>query len=242
MDIKIITLFPNEMKSFFLKGLFKKALENSLFSIEFIDLRTFSFNKHNRVDDYPFAYKKGMLLKADVIYRAVTSIKNYKDYTILYTCPKGDVFSQGMATNCLKNENIIILAGYYKGVDERIFDLLPITRVSIGDFILSSGELPALMMTEAIIRQIPGVVGHPDCVEEDSILSGLLYPPEYTYPRDVEGEKVPEILLGGNHKEINKWRKKAALKETLFKKPHLLVKYNTNLEDKLILTDILKEI
>jgi tRNA (guanine37-N1)-methyltransferase len=242
MDIKIITLFPNEMKTIFLKGLFKKAIENSLFSIEFIDLRAFSFDKHNRVDDYPFAYKKGMLLKADVIYRAVTSIKNYMDYTILYTCPKGDVFSQDMATNFLKNENIIILAGYYKGVDERIFDLLPIRRVSIGDFILSSGELPALMMTEAIIRQIPGVVGHPNCVEEDSILSGLLYPPEYTYPRDVEGKEVPKVLLGGNHKEINKWRRKEALKETLFKKPHLLVKYNTNLEDKLILTDILKEI
>ena len=242
MDIKIVTLFPDHMRQYFLKGIFKRALENKMFTLDFIDLRQFSEDKHHRVDDYPYAYKKGMLLKADVIFRAITSIPDYDAYDLVYTCPKGPVLNQEKAQTWTGSKGLIILVGYYKGVDERIFDLLPFQRISLGDFILSSGELPALVMTETILRQIPGVVGHPDCVQEDSILSGLLYPPEFTSPRIFLDQNVPEVLLNGNHLAIEKWRKKQSLKETLFKKPHLLVKYRTNSDDKDIVTELLKEI
>lgn len=228
------------MEAFFLKGLFKRAREKDLFELSFVDLRVFSKDKHHKVDDYPFGYRKGMLLRADVIYDAVTSIDNYQDCRLLYTCPKGPVFNQSYSKRWMEKD-LIILCGYYKGVDERIFDMLHFERVSLGNFVLSSGELPSLVVVEAILRQIPGVVGHPDCVDEDSILSGLLQAPDYTSPRDYNGYEIPDVVVSGHHPHIREWRHKKALEETFFKKVSLFETCDISKDDKNFITRLIEE-
>lgn len=222
MDIKLITLYSEELEKFFLKGLFKKAFDRGLFSFECIQLRDFSVGKHQKVDDYPFGVRKGMLLRADVIRDAVCSIPDYESYDILYTCPKGETFDQSMAQSLSSKRGLILICGYYKGIDARLESLIPAKPVSIGNFVLSSGEMPALMMAEAVLRLIPGVVGNHACVEEDSVLSGLLYPPDYTAPRDIDGIEVPEVLISGNHQRILSWRNVSALNATLMNRLDLL--------------------
>ena len=239
MNIHIISLFPEELKAYFLKGIFKKALNKDIFKINFIDLRDYALDKHSKVDDYPFSDKQGMLLKADVIYNAVTSIDNFEDYRLIYTCPKGPVLDQEMSRGYLSDKGLIIIAGYYEGIDERIFELLSIERLSIGNFVLSSGELPALVLIETIVRQLPGVLGNPKSLADDSIVSGLLECPHYTQPRVLSGIKVPDVLLSGNHKAIKDWKRKESLKNTLFNKPEMLTKADLTKSDKTYLAEIL---
>jgi tRNA (guanine37-N1)-methyltransferase len=241
MKIYILSLFPNEMREYFFKGIFKRGYEAGLFDIEFVDIRAYAQSKHNKVDDYPFGYKKGLILKADVIKRAILSIDNYQDYRLLYTCPKGRKFDQATACEFKRQKGLIIIAGYYEGMDERVFELFDIEKISIGDFVLSTGELPALMMTEAVLRQIPGVVGKEDCVQEDSIISGLLECPQYTQPRIVDDLNVPAVLLDGHHKKMNAWRKKMAIKETLFNKPSLFMNYKLDVDEQQELLTVLRE-
>ncbi|MCP4051309.1 MAG: tRNA (guanosine(37)-N1)-methyltransferase TrmD [bacterium] len=240
MKIKILTLFPDEMRGIFLKGLYKKASEAGFFDIEFINIRDFANCRNNRVDDYPYGYRKGMILQVDVLERAVKSIDNYDSYRLLYTCPKGPAFTQEIATEFQQEKGLIIISGYYEGVDERLFKLFDIDKISAGDFVLSSGEYPSLIITEAVLRLIPGVIGNADCIKEDSIVSGLLECPQYTAPREFSGEKVPEVLLNGNHNRINSWRHKMAIKETLFNKPELFIKYDIKQSDQKIIVDLLK--
>lgn len=241
MKFIFLSLFSQAMQQFFLKGLIGKACDAGCFEAQFLDLRTYSDDKHHRVDDYPYGHTQGMILKADVISRAIRSIDQYQTYRLLYTCPKGPALTHEVVTELKSAPGIIILPGYYEGVDERVFSLFPFQRVSVGDVILSSGELPSMMIADAIIRQLPGVLGNAQCVAEESFMSGLLESPQYTYPREVMGAAVPEVLLNGHHAAIATWRRRAALNETLRLRPDLLVNTPLTDDDKMCIIELLKE-
>ncbi|MDA1353225.1 MAG: tRNA (guanosine(37)-N1)-methyltransferase TrmD [bacterium] len=247
-SITFICLFPDEMRHVFLKGILGKAQENGTINVTFVNARDFSEAPHHKVDDYPFGKKHGMLLRYDVLYNAITSVPNYKHATIIYTCPKGPHFNQAhaqeMADTLLPNPTshpIIFICGYYEGIDERMFDTFKIQRYSVGDFVLSSGELPAMMMAEAAIRLLPGVVGKSASVAHDSIISGRLEEPYYTQPRESYGQHVPEVLLSGNHGKIDNWKTIESIRQTVFKKPSLLVKHPCNENEKLLVRELMKE-
>lgn len=241
-SVKIITLFPNEVTTFFNKGILKRAFEKRLFSFEVIDLRKFAVGKHQKVDDYPFSHKKGMLLRSDVLYNAITSIDLVEDYRLLYTCPSGSCFNQSLAKTYLKEDSgIIICSGYYEGIDDRLRHVLPIEAVSIGDYVLMSGDLPALVIAETVLRQVPGVLGNQLCVEDDSIFNGTLEHPQFTKPDEWNGLSVPEVLKSGDHAKVRDWKRKESLKKTLFKRPDLLSSAPLVESDKKVLTTIIKE-
>jgi tRNA (guanine37-N1)-methyltransferase len=240
--IHVLTLFPEELSAFFKKGIFKRAAEAGLFELSCVDLRPFGKTKYMKVDDYPFGHRRGMILRADVIKEAIESIPDYGQFKVIYTCPKGKVFNQDAAVAFSSHEKgLIILSGFYEGVDERIFDWFDIERVSLGDFVLSSGDVPALAIAESVFRLIPGVLGNPESVGEDSIISGLLEGPQYTGPRKIGGISVPEVLISGHHGNIRKWRQRESLKATLFRKPSLLVKRKVTDSEKKDIILILKE-
>lgn len=240
--MSILCLFPDECEGFFRKGLMKKALDRALFSIKFINIREFATDKHNKVDDYPFGHKQGMLLKADVLAAAIRSIENYKEAKIVYTSPQGKSLSSTWAkTRAKSDRDIIIIVGYFEGVDSRVLSLFDCEEISVGDFILTSGELPALTIVEAIVRYIPGVIGNEDSVENESVLSGVLEAPQYTHPREVEGCEVPELLRSGNHKRIDTYERRLALEKTLFKRPDLLALEKLSENEKEYLVDSLSK-
>jgi len=242
VKIYILTLFPEECLNYFVKGIFKRAYNSKIIDLNFINLRDFADNKYGRVDDYPYGQKRGLVIRSEVIYNAVKSIKNFDKYKILYTCPKGKNFNQKSAYNLSKAKGLILILGYFEGIDERVFELLKIEKVSIGDFVLSSGELPALIIAESIIRLIPGVVGKAACVQNDSFVSGLLEHPQYTTPRNFLGHEIPGVLISGNHQAIDKWKIENSLKETLFNKPDLLKYYHQpDQKYKKVLETLLKE-
>ena len=223
MKIFVLTLFPDEMAGFFLKGLIGRAAEQGLVEVNFVQLRDFATDKHRKVDDYPYGGKQGMLLKADVIYNAVTSIEHYETYRLLYTSPQGEHFSHTHVNEWSGLDGVILLSGYYEGVDDRIFDLLPFEKVSLGDFILLSGETPTLLIAEALIRSIPGVLGNDQCVEQESIISGRLEYPQFTSPRVILEYPVPDVIVSGHHHAIQQWRVSQMVKSTLFDKPSLFI-------------------
>ena len=241
MDIVFITLFPEEVKRFFIKGIFQSAANSGLFRPQFVNLRDFSSSPHHKVDEYPYGGKRGMVLRADILKGAIESIPNYQSYDIIYTCPKGPIFTQLHAMQLVKKRGIIIISGYYEGVDERIFDLFNIQRISIGNIIVSSGDVAACVIAEAVVRLIPNVVGKMDSVLDDSIISGLLEYPQYTAPRKIDGKNVPNVVLSGHHQKILDWKRKQSLKTTLFLKPSLLKSATLSQDDKQQLKTILME-
>jgi len=237
-----ISLFGTELFGFLNKGLVKKALQNKLFSITIHDLREFGIGTHKKVDDYPFSSKEGMLLRADVVYKAVTSIEDYDKKRIIYTCPKGKMLNQTLSRQIYQsNQDIIFISGYYEGIDERIFDVLPIERLSIGDYIVNNGDSAVAVILETIIRQIPGVLGNQKCIDNESHVNTLLESPQYTKPVQFKNKSVPDILRSGHHGKIKSYKEKKALKETLLKRPDLLNHYPFSKKEKTMLTEILKE-
>lgn len=241
MKITFITLFPDPMSTFFKKGIIGKAQDKGLIEPTFLDLRQFADPPHNKVDDYPFGGKTGMLLKADVLYRAISSIEKFESQRIIYTCPKGTPFCHDLAKAASTSGDMIIICGYYEGLDDRIFDLLTIERWSLGDFVLTSGEIAAMAMAETIFRLVPGVIGNPDCVEADSVISGRLEYPQYTSPRDVHGMSVPDVVTSGHHAKIQEWREAQSVKETFYKKPSLFIQHPASKKESILLGELLKE-
>ncbi len=225
LDIKVITLFPDELRAGFLKGILKKALESQKYAIEFIQMRDYATGKHYKVDDEPFGHTHGMLLKVDVVHATITSIPHYEDYVLIHPCPKGEIFNNAVAKSLSETQKkgFIFIIGYYEGIDERLFELLPIRRISMGDFVLLSGDLPALTMIEAILRWVPGVLGNPDSIQNESIISGTLEAPHYTHPREFMGLEVPEVLRSGNHKAISDWEAQKSQELTQRLRPDLLI-------------------
>ncbi len=225
----VVTAFPNMFKGVFGESILKRAQDKDLAVIEVHDLRDFTFDKHKTVDDYPFGGGSGMILKPEPIFLCVEHIlQKYPlhEPRIILTTPAGRVFDQTYANEmAADNRDLIIICGHYKGVDERVREHLVTEEISIGDFILTGGEIPAMAIVDAVVRLLPGVLGDFDSAASDSFQTGFLDHPHYTRPRDFRGMKVPEVLLSGNHAKIEEWRREMALKLTRERRRDLLEKH-----------------
>ena len=223
MRIDNITILPELMQSPFSASILKRAQEKGVVEIHFHNLRDFSTNKQKSIDDYQFGGGAGMVMMIEPIDKCITKLKDERKYdAVIYMTPDGDTLNQGMANTLSLTENIIILCGHYKGVDQRVRDLFITHEISIGDFVLSGGELAANVLCDAIIRLIPGVLNNETSALTDSFQDNLLAPPVYTRPSDYKGVKVPEILLSGNFPKIEEWREDKAYQHTKNRRPDLL--------------------
>lgn len=223
MRIDIITLFPDLLKSPFEVSILKRAIASGIAEVHLHDLRTFSKHKQRQVDDYPFGGGAGMVMMIEPIDRCIEALKKLRKYdAIIYLTPDGEKFNQKKANHFSTLENIIILCGHYKGVDQRVRDHLITQELSIGDFVLSGGELAAAILCDSIIRLIPGVLGDESSALTDSYQDGLLAPPIYTRPAEYKGWEVPRILISGNTPKVNEWRDEKSLERTKKLRPDLL--------------------
>ncbi|MDT8401116.1 MAG: tRNA (guanosine(37)-N1)-methyltransferase TrmD [Bacteroidales bacterium] len=223
MHIDIITVLPDLLESPLNHSIVKRARDRGHVEINIINLRDYARDKYKSVDDYPFGGGAGMVMTIEPIYRALEKLKSERSYDeIIYTSPDGSLFDQKTANELSLKENIIILAGHYKGVDQRVRDHLITREISIGDFVLSGGELPAAIITDAIVRLIPGAISDEQSALYDSFQDKLLAPPVYTRPAGFKGWEVPGILLSGNTPEIEKWRHEKSLERTRKLRPDLL--------------------
>ncbi len=223
MRIDIITVLPELLRSPFDESIIRRAREKGIAEINIINLRDYSTDKHRSVDDYPFGGGAGMVMMIEPVFNCITHLTSQRKYDeIIYTSPDGMRFSQAVANELSMKENIIILAGHYKGIDQRIRDHLITREISIGDYVLTGGELPAAVITDAIVRLLPGAISDAESALSDSFQDGLLAPPQYTRPEEFRGWRVPEILTGGNTPEIEKWRFEESLRITREKRPDLL--------------------
>lgn len=223
----VVTLFP-EMFSLLECGITSRAIKNELIKIACWNPRDFTQNKHRNVDDSPYGGGPGMVMMAQPLQDAIKTAKQAapKQPFVVHLSPQGKVFNQAIAVEALKKENLLFIAGRYEGIDERLLELEVDEEWSLGDFVLSGGELAALTMIDAITRLIPGALGSEDSAALDSITSGFLKYPQYTRPEVFAGLKVPEVLLSGNHRDIDRWRLKQSLGRTWLKRPDLLAKIN----------------
>ena len=225
MLIDVITLFPDMFGGVFGDSIIKRAIDKNILEINFTQLRDFAYDKHRQVDDEPFGGGSGMVLKPEPMYRAVRAVLKNSDEKlsrrIIITDPAGKVFNQSIAKKCATFEHLIFICGHYEGFDARIYDLAD-EIISIGDYVLTGGELPAMVIIDAVARMLPGVLGSAESAQTDSFFDGSLSYPQYTRPREFEGKFVPEILLSGNHAEIQKWRMKQAYEITKLRRPDLV--------------------
>ncbi len=225
MRIDILTLFPEMFHGVFGESILKKAQQRQLLSLHTHNIRDYSLDKHRRVDDYPFGGGAGMVMMIEPIARCIEQLKSERTYdTIIYMAPDAPTFSQVKANELSLKENIMILCGHYKGIDERIRELFITEEISIGDFVLSGGELPAMVVVDAIARIIPGVLNDESSALTDSFQNGLLSPPVYTRPAEWNGHKIPDILLSGHEKNIDNWRFEQQLARTQERRPDLIEK------------------
>ena len=221
MKIDILTLFP-EMFEPLKQSILKRATESGLLEINILNIRDFSKDKHKKCDDYTFGGGPGMLMMPQPIYDAITSIEGYEKALKIYMSPKGETFSQKKSQSIAKNhEHLILLCGHYEGVDERIIELLIDEEISIGDYVLTGGELPAMVLVDAVSRNISGVLGGEESADIESFSDGLLEYPQYTKPREFMGLSVPDVLISGDHAKIAKWRKEQSEKITKTRRPDL---------------------
>lgn len=223
MRIDIITVLPELLKSPFEHSILKRAQAKGLAEVNLIDLREYGLGKHKQVDDYAFGGGAGMVMMIEPIVNCINKLKAERSYDeVVFMTPDGEKFDQKTANSLSLLKNIIILAGHYKGVDERIREHFITKEISIGDYVLSGGELPAAVVSDAIIRLIPGVLNDETSALTDSFQDNLLAPPVYTRPAEYNGWKIPEILLSGHEKNIDKWRHEKALERTTKRRPDLL--------------------
>ncbi|MEQ8220787.1 MAG: tRNA (guanosine(37)-N1)-methyltransferase TrmD [Candidatus Eremiobacterota bacterium] len=240
MEFDVITLFPHMFDPVFNCSIMGRAREKELFKLRVHNLRDFTENRHRTVDDYPFGGGRGMVLKPDPIWSSVEYIRsNFKKEKrkVLLMSPAGRVFNHNMAMELSQLEQMILICGHYEGVDERVIEYLVDDEISIGDYVLSGGELPAMVIIETIVRLIPGVI--PDeSVQTDSFYSSILSFPQYTRPRNFKGYEVPDVLISGHHEAVRKWRRTKAIEKTLVCRPELLNNLELTDEDKKIIVEI----
>lgn len=223
MHIDILTLFPSMFESPFGHSIIKRATDRNLVNINLHDIRNYSTSKHKTVDDYPFGGGAGMVMQIAPIDRCMEQLKQERTYDeVIYLSPDGELFDQKMANQLSTQKNIMLLCGHYKGVDERVREHLVTREVSIGNFVLTGGELAAAMMVDAIVRLIPGVIGDEQSALSDSFQDDLISPPVYTRPADYKGWKVPEVLLSGHQAKIDEWRHEQSVIRTRQRRPDLL--------------------
>jgi len=236
MKIDVLTLFPNVVHAYLKESIIGRAGEKEIVQINVHNIRDYSSDKHNTVDDSPYGGGPGMVLKPEPIFEAFDRNDLWKGKKI-FLSPQGNSLSHNMAARLSCEKHIVILCGHYEGVDQRVCDKMD-EEISIGDYVISNGAVAAMVLIDAVARQIPEVLGNSESVGKDSFANGLLEYPQYTRPAEFRDEIVPEILLGGNHKLIEEWRRTESLKKTLLRRPELLEKANLSCEDKLIIEKI----
>lgn len=223
MRIDIITLFPDMFTEIFSQSILKRAQDKKLFEVEFHNLRDYSLNKNRNVDDYPYGGGAGMVMQIEPVDNCLNYLKSKRDYDeIIYTAPDGEKLSQSLSNELALKNNICILCGHYKGVDERIREHLITREISIGDYVLSGGELAAAVIADSVVRLLPGVLNDETSALTDSFQQDLVSPPVYTRPANYKGWQVPDVLLSGHDKKIDEWRFEQALKRTKERRPELL--------------------
>lgn len=241
MVIHIITIFPDSFNAYFNQSIIKKAVDRKFIEINVIDLRNYADRKHKVVDDYPFGGEAGMVMKPEPIFNCIEEIKKKNSQAkVIFLTPDGKLYNQETAKKLSQENEIILLCGRYKGIDERVRKVLIDMEISIGNYVVSGGELPAMIVADSIMRMIPGVLGNIESAESDSFFRGLLGSPVYTRPAEYRNIKVPSVLLSGNHEEIRKWKIKKSLKNTLHKRPELLDESCLSEEEKYFLGEIKK--
>ncbi len=223
MRIDIITIFPEMFEGPFNHSIIKRAKDKNLVDIHLHQLRDYTNDKHRKVDDYAFSGGAGMVMMIEPIVRCIESLQKERKYDeVIYTSPDGDLFDQSAANSTSLFENIIILCGHYKGIDERIREHYITKEISVGNFVLSGGELAAAIITDSVVRLLPGVLGNEVSALSDSFQNNLIAPPVYTRPRDFRGWEVPEILLSGNERRIEEWKYEQSVKRTKERRPEML--------------------
>lgn len=250
MNFHVLTLFPDMIMQGLNTSITGRAIDKGLISVNTINIRDYSEDKHKRVDDYPYGGGAGMVMQAEPIYKAygylVNHIKMEKDASqayrkpkVVYVTPQGSIFNQSMAQEFALEEDLIFLCGHYEGIDERVLDMIVTDYVSIGDYVLTGGELPAMVMIDAISRLIPGVLNNDVSSEFESFQDGLLEYPQYTRPEIFMGQRVPEVLLTGHHANIDAWRRQQSILRTYERRPDLLEKANLSEEEGEFLTQLI---
>ncbi|EGC01323.1 MULTISPECIES: tRNA (guanosine(37)-N1)-methyltransferase TrmD [Ruminococcus] len=232
MNIDIATLFPEMLENYLSQSIVGRARAKDIFTVNCHDIRAYTKDKHRRVDDTPYSEQKGMLMQCDPIFNCFEAVTAGKARPhVIYMSPQGKTLTQQRCKELAQMDNIFILCGHYEGVDERIIETLVDEEISIGDYVLTGGELPALVLVDAVVRMLDGTLSQPDCYQDESHYSGLLEYPQYTRPEVWHDMRVPEILLSGHHANIAKWRHEQALIATAKKRPELLEKLELTAED-----------
>jgi len=242
-------LFPERLRAYFNQGVLSRFAAASHFSVTCHQLREHSTLKHAQVDDHPFGGKHGMLLRADIAAAAIAAIPGHETLPILMPCPKGPLLHQRDLVALANGPGMIVLSPSYEGIDDRICDLFPVRRFSCGDYVLTAGDIPAMLLCDGVLRMVPGVLGNPECRSADSIASGFLEHPQYTQPREIASRDsetiktycVPEILCGGNHQAVARWKWVESLKATLYYRPDLLLVADIDAALRDVLERLLKE-
>lgn len=238
MKIKIITLFPKMFEGFVSESIIKRAIEKNVCSVEVIDMRDYSLSKHRHVDDTPYGGGAGMVLACDVVDRAIKANSGDNSYKIMMT-PQGNKYNQQKALELASKEEIVLICGHYEGFDERIRSFVD-EEISVGDYVLTGGEIPSMIVADSVIRLLGQAIKQ-ESHEDDSFSNGLLEYPQYTRPLEYNGMIVPEVLVNGNHKLINRFRRKESLRKTYLRRPDLLENFEFSKEDKKLMDEILEE-
>ena len=235
MHFHIMTLFPEMVLEGLNTSIIGRAVKNGYISLDAVNIRDYAGNKHGQVDDYPYGGGAGMVMQPGPVYRAYEHIKNQidlrrqaegvsepKQVRVAYMTPQGRVFNQNMAKELALQEDLILLCGHYEGIDERVLDMIVTDHISVGDYVLTGGELPAMVVIDAVSRMVPGVLSNADSGEYETFYDNLLEYPQYTRPEEFMGKRVPEVLLSGHHKNIEAWRREQSLQRTRERRPDLL--------------------
>ncbi|GGB30031.1 tRNA (guanine-N(1)-)-methyltransferase [Lentibacillus populi] len=239
MHIDVLTLFPEMVSGVFNASILQKAQEKNKFSYNLINFRDYTENKHSKVDDYPYGGGAGMVLAPQPIFDAVSAVtKDKSKPRIILMCPQGEPYNQKKAEELAKEEHLVFICGHYEGYDERIRDHLVTDEISIGDYVLTGGELGAMVVIDSVVRLLPDVLGNKESAPEDSFSTGLLEHPHYTRPADFRGMKVPDILLSGDHGKIAQWRRKESLRRTYERRRDLIERENLSEKDLILLDEI----
>ena len=238
MKFDVLTLFP-EMFEPVKQSVIGRAAQKNLLEINLINIRDFSKDKHKKVDDTVYGGGAGMLMKPDVVYDAYNAVKTEKS-KVIYLTPQGNVLCQSKVESLAKEEHLILLCGHYEGIDQRVIDKIVDEEISIGDYVLTGGEIPAMVLIDSVARYVDGVIDNESISEESFSKDGLLEYPQYTRPETFEGVSVPEVLQSGHHENINKWRRKEAIRVTYLKRPDLLEKANLTDEEKEYIKELKK--
>ena len=226
MNFHVLTLFPEMIEQGMHTSIIGRAIAGGYLSIDAINIRVYAFNKHQKVDDYPYGGGAGMLMQAEPVYLAYESVQKKLGYRprVVYLTPQGEVFHQTMAKELAKEKDLVFLCGHYEGIDERVLDEIVTDYVSIGDYVLTGGELPAMVMMDSISRMVPGVLSNQESGETESFAENLLEYPQYSRPEEWHGQKVPPVLLSGHHANIEAWRREQSVLRTAKRRPDLLKK------------------